>query len=114
MFVTSGTAGRFSVVPLLLSLGSGLGLLGVATILADFLVVYVCRAVCSAGADRCAGPQQEAVLHGQEVRSDQGRGFAASCAGAGAVTCPEHDHFMATIQRSGSEKLPLLGTETRV
>ena len=45
MFVTSGTAGQFSIVPLLLSLGSGLGLLGVATILADFLVIYVRRVV---------------------------------------------------------------------
>ena len=63
VFVVSGTAGRFSIVPLLITIGSGatqcfatsscttashelsdvpgLGLLGVATVLADFFVLNV-------------------------------------------------------------------------
>eukprot|EP00053_Salpingoeca_punica_P014659 m.133512 g.133512 ORF g.133512 m.133512 type:complete len:401 (+) comp16513_c0_seq1:195-1397(+) len=38
VFVVSGHAGKFSIVPLLISLGSGLGLLSVATIIADLAV----------------------------------------------------------------------------
>jgi len=38
-----GVAGKFSVVPLLLNIGSGLALLGVATVLCDILVLYVLK-----------------------------------------------------------------------
>ena len=41
IFVVSGTAGRFSIVPLLLALGSGLGLLSVATVIGDLLITKV-------------------------------------------------------------------------
>ena len=37
--VVTGTAGKFNFVPLLLSIGSGLGLLSVATIIADFILL---------------------------------------------------------------------------
>ncbi|EDQ92249.1 uncharacterized protein MONBRDRAFT_31366 [Monosiga brevicollis MX1] len=43
VFVVSGTAGRFSMVPLLVALGSGLGLLGLATVIADLLVTKCIR-----------------------------------------------------------------------
>ncbi|XP_033748949.1 P2X purinoceptor 4-like isoform X2 [Pecten maximus] len=39
-----GQAGKFNVVPLLLNIGSGLGLLAVATILCDIVVLYVLKA----------------------------------------------------------------------
>ncbi|XP_069135019.1 P2X purinoceptor 4-like isoform X2 [Argopecten irradians] len=39
-----GQAGKFNVVPLLLNIGSGLGLLAVATILCDLVVLYVLKA----------------------------------------------------------------------
>eukprot|EP00730_Choanoeca_flexa_P002508 TRINITY_DN11075_c0_g1_i4.p2 TRINITY_DN11075_c0_g1~~TRINITY_DN11075_c0_g1_i4.p2 ORF type:complete len:445 (+),score=92.90 TRINITY_DN11075_c0_g1_i4:2855-4189(+) len=38
VFVVSGDAGRFNMVPLLVAFGSGLGLLGLATVIADLLV----------------------------------------------------------------------------
>lgn len=41
IFVVSGTAGRFSFIPLLVAFGSGLGLLGLATVLADLLVTKI-------------------------------------------------------------------------
>ncbi|OWF38786.1 P2X purinoceptor 4-like isoform X3 [Mizuhopecten yessoensis] len=39
-----GQAGKFNVVPLLLNIGSGLGLLAMATILCDVVVLYVLKA----------------------------------------------------------------------
>lgn len=35
----SGKAGKFNVIPLFISLGAGLGLLGVATLVADFILL---------------------------------------------------------------------------
>ena len=43
IFYASGTAGRFSMVPLLLALGSGMGLLSVATLIADQIVTKLLR-----------------------------------------------------------------------
>eukprot|EP00045_Choanoeca_perplexa_P015391 m.192992 g.192992 ORF g.192992 m.192992 type:complete len:448 (-) comp16971_c0_seq4:56-1399(-) len=43
VFVVSGDAGRFSLVPLLVAFGSGLGLLGLATVIADMLVTKCLR-----------------------------------------------------------------------
>ncbi len=37
----TGIAGKFNVVPTLLTVGSGLGLLSVATIVADIALLYV-------------------------------------------------------------------------
>jgi P2X purinoceptor 4 len=37
----SATAGKFNFVPLILTFGSGLGLLGLATVVADFVVTKV-------------------------------------------------------------------------
>ena len=39
----SGKAGKFNVVPTLLTIGSGLGLLSVATIVADFFLLYCAK-----------------------------------------------------------------------
>ncbi|ELU13670.1 hypothetical protein CAPTEDRAFT_169132 [Capitella teleta] len=39
----TGEAGKFSVVPLLLNLGSGLGLLAIATVLCDLVVLYILK-----------------------------------------------------------------------
>lgn len=41
VFTVSGTAGRFGIVPLVIAIGSGLGILGVTTVICDLLVVYV-------------------------------------------------------------------------
>lgn len=41
IFLLSGQAGKFDVVPLLINLGAGLGLLSVATIVSDVLVLYI-------------------------------------------------------------------------
>lgn len=41
VFIVDGIAGKFSVVALFVAIGSGLGLLGVATLLGDFLVLYI-------------------------------------------------------------------------
>ncbi|XP_065830397.1 P2X purinoceptor 4-like [Oscarella lobularis] len=41
--LVSGTAGRFSVVPLFLNIGSGIALLGISTVLCDLLVLYVVK-----------------------------------------------------------------------
>ncbi|XP_031551275.1 P2X purinoceptor 4-like, partial [Actinia tenebrosa] len=38
-----GQGGKFSVIPLFLNLGSGLALLGIATVLCDIVVLYVLR-----------------------------------------------------------------------
>ena len=37
----TGKAGKFNLVPLLMALGSGLGLLSVATIVADIFLLYL-------------------------------------------------------------------------
>lgn len=39
----SGTAGRFGIVPLLVNFGAGMGLMGVATILCDFIMQYMLK-----------------------------------------------------------------------
>ncbi|KAI0212138.1 P2X purinoceptor 4 [Lamellibrachia satsuma] len=39
----AGEAGKFSVVPLLLNVGSGLGLLAIATVLCDIVVLYLLK-----------------------------------------------------------------------
>jgi len=39
----SGKAGKFNVVPTLLTIGSGLGLLSVATLVADFFLLYCAK-----------------------------------------------------------------------
>ncbi|CAD5125390.1 DgyrCDS13625 [Dimorphilus gyrociliatus] len=39
----TGRAGKFNIVPLFLNIGSGIGLLGIATILCDFLMVHCLR-----------------------------------------------------------------------
>ncbi|CAG5126493.1 unnamed protein product, partial [Candidula unifasciata] len=39
-----GQAGKFGIVPLLLNIGSGLALLGIATILCDIIVLYILKA----------------------------------------------------------------------
>ncbi|GFS12706.1 p2X purinoceptor [Elysia marginata] len=44
LVTVQGTAGKFSVVPLLLNVGSGLALLSVATIICDIVVLYVLKA----------------------------------------------------------------------
>ncbi|KAF8791792.1 P2X purinoceptor 4-like isoform X1 [Argiope bruennichi] len=41
--MTQGRGGKFSIVPLLLNIGSGLGLLAVATILCDIVVLYIVK-----------------------------------------------------------------------
>jgi hypothetical protein len=41
--VVSGKAGKFSIVPLLLNIGSGIALLGIATVICDVLVTYVVK-----------------------------------------------------------------------
>eukprot|EP00054_Salpingoeca_dolichothecata_P012917 m.71889 g.71889 ORF g.71889 m.71889 type:complete len:145 (+) comp20197_c0_seq2:93-527(+) len=41
IFLVGGVAGRFSFVPLIITFGSGVGLLGVATVLADLMVTKV-------------------------------------------------------------------------
>ncbi|EGD83495.1 P2X purinoceptor [Salpingoeca rosetta] len=43
VFIVSGTAGKFDFVPLLVTFGSGLGLLSLATIVADLLVTKCLR-----------------------------------------------------------------------
>ncbi|RUS81419.1 hypothetical protein EGW08_010803 [Elysia chlorotica] len=44
LVTVQGTAGKFSIVPLLLNIGSGLALLGVATIICDIVVLYFLKA----------------------------------------------------------------------
>ncbi|KAL5017512.1 hypothetical protein ScPMuIL_007101 [Solemya velum] len=44
IITVQGQAGKFSVVPLLLNIGSGLALLSVATIICDIVVLYVLKA----------------------------------------------------------------------
>jgi P2X purinoceptor 4 len=39
----TGTAGKFSIVPLLLNIGSGIGLLAVATVICDIIILYVLK-----------------------------------------------------------------------
>eukprot|EP01114_Cavostelium_apophysatum_P019518 TRINITY_DN6315_c0_g1_i1.p1 TRINITY_DN6315_c0_g1~~TRINITY_DN6315_c0_g1_i1.p1 ORF type:complete len:408 (-),score=56.90 TRINITY_DN6315_c0_g1_i1:51-1274(-) len=41
IFLVGGKAGKFNVVPLFINIGSGLALLGVATVVADFISLYV-------------------------------------------------------------------------
>ena len=41
LITVTGIAGKFNVVPTLLTVGSGLGLLSVATIVADIALLYV-------------------------------------------------------------------------
>jgi P2X purinoceptor 4 len=36
----NGKAGKFDFIPLLITLGAGLGLLSVATLVADFILLY--------------------------------------------------------------------------
>ncbi|GFO41282.1 P2x purinoceptor, partial [Plakobranchus ocellatus] len=43
LITVQGTAGKFNIVPLLLNIGSGLALLGVAHFLCDFVVLYLLR-----------------------------------------------------------------------
>ncbi|XP_035222015.1 P2X purinoceptor 4-like [Stegodyphus dumicola] len=43
LIMAQGRGGKFSIVPLLLNIGSGLGLLAVATILCDIVVLYVLK-----------------------------------------------------------------------
>ncbi|KFM70074.1 P2X purinoceptor 4, partial [Stegodyphus mimosarum] len=43
LVMAQGRGGKFSIVPLLLNIGSGLGLLAVATILCDIVVLYVLK-----------------------------------------------------------------------
>ncbi|XP_012942306.1 purinergic ATP P2X4 receptor subunit 1 isoform X1 [Aplysia californica] len=44
LVTVQGKAGKFSIVPLLLNIGSGMALLGVATIICDIMVLYVLKA----------------------------------------------------------------------
>ncbi|KAL3856150.1 hypothetical protein ACJMK2_010938 [Sinanodonta woodiana] len=44
IITVQGSAGKFSFVPLMLNLGSGLALLSIATILCDIIVLYVLKA----------------------------------------------------------------------
>ncbi|NP_001161641.1 purinergic P2X-like receptor [Saccoglossus kowalevskii] len=41
--IVTGQAGKFSVIPLFLNIGSGLALLGLATVLCDIVVLYVLK-----------------------------------------------------------------------
>ncbi|PRD36691.1 UNVERIFIED_CONTAM: P2X purinoceptor 4 [Trichonephila clavipes] len=41
--MAQGRGGKFNIVPLLLNIGSGLGLLAVATILCDVVVLYILK-----------------------------------------------------------------------
>lgn len=43
IFTVAGTAGKFSIVPLLITFGSGIGLLSLATLVADLLVTKVLK-----------------------------------------------------------------------
>ncbi|GFO41280.1 P2x purinoceptor [Plakobranchus ocellatus] len=43
LITVQGTAGKFSIVPLLLNIGSGLALLGVSTIICDIVVLYILK-----------------------------------------------------------------------
>ncbi|KAM7441494.1 extracellularly ATP-gated cation channel [Porites harrisoni] len=43
MILVYGQGGKFSVIPLFLNLGSGLALLGIATVLCDIVVLYVLK-----------------------------------------------------------------------
>lgn len=43
MFVTTGQAGRFSIVPVLLTFGSGVGLLSLATLVADLVTTKMLK-----------------------------------------------------------------------
>jgi hypothetical protein len=42
-YQTMQQAGKFSIVPLLLNIGSGIALLGIATVICDVLVTYVVK-----------------------------------------------------------------------
>ncbi|BFZ18372.1 hypothetical protein BsWGS_21410 [Bradybaena similaris] len=44
LVTVQGQAGQFRIVPLLLNIGSGMALLGIATVLCDFVVLYVLKA----------------------------------------------------------------------
>lgn len=44
VFQLYGKAGKFSIIPLLLALGSGIGLLSVSTVVCDFMLEYVTEA----------------------------------------------------------------------
>lgn len=41
--IVTGKAGQFSIVPLMLNIGSGIALLGIATVICDFLVLYIVK-----------------------------------------------------------------------
>lgn len=41
--LVSGKAGQFNIVPLLLNIGSGIALLGIATVICDLMVMYVVK-----------------------------------------------------------------------
>jgi len=41
VFLVTGRAGRFNIIPLVINIGSGLALLGVATIICDFFTLYL-------------------------------------------------------------------------
>ncbi|EDV21626.1 uncharacterized protein TRIADDRAFT_59819 [Trichoplax adhaerens] len=43
VFIIVGRAGRFSVVPLLLNIGSGLALLAIASVISDVVILYVLK-----------------------------------------------------------------------
>ncbi|CAG5135767.1 unnamed protein product [Candidula unifasciata] len=44
LVTVQGQAGQFRIVPLLLNIGSGMALLGIATVLCDFVVLYLLKA----------------------------------------------------------------------
>jgi len=41
LFILSGTGRKFAIVPLMVSIGSGLSLLTLATVFSDFLLLYI-------------------------------------------------------------------------
>jgi len=42
LFVVSGVGGYFSFIPLFVNIGSGLGLLSLATLITDKLMIWLC------------------------------------------------------------------------
>ncbi|BFZ05471.1 hypothetical protein BsWGS_08509 [Bradybaena similaris] len=75
-----GQAGKFGIVPLLLNIGSGLALLGIATILCDIIVLYLLKAkefyrevkyLDVTGEDAFLGPRKDS----SDVPSTSGRTY---------------------------------------